>query len=103
MKSNNRIIAGLAFAAGFLMAIAITPAAHAEMNPNGAEVLASGPLTSPGDAPGAQSGLHNLRDSERYDWLVHSNPNFRAIREPKECGPTDDAPMHADCDASLGR
>jgi hypothetical protein len=103
MKPNNRIIAGLAFAAGCLTAIAITPAARAEMNPNGAEMATNGSLTSPGDEPGAQSGLHNVRDSERYEWLVHSNPNFRAVREPKECGPTDDAPMHADCNASLGR
>ena len=103
MKPNNRIIAGLAFAAGCLTAIAITPAVRAEMNPNGVEVLTSGLLTSPGDAPGAQSGLQNVRDSERYEWLVHSNPNFRAVRKPKECGPTADAPMHADCDSSLGR
>jgi hypothetical protein len=103
MKPNNRIIAGLALAIGCLTAIAIIPAACAEMNPNGDEVLASGPLTGPSDAPGAQSGLRNLRDSGRYEWLVHSNPNFRAVREPKECGPTDDAPMHADCNPSLGR
>jgi hypothetical protein len=103
MKPYNRIITGLALAAGCLTAIAVTPAVSAEMNPNGAEVLASGPLTGPGDAPAAQSGLRNVRDSERYEWLVHSNPNFRAVREPKECGPTDDAPMHADCSPGLGR
>lgn len=103
MQPNNRIMTGLAFAAACLTAIGLAPAARAEVNPNGTEVLTSGPLTSPGDAPGAQSGLHNWRDSERYDWLVHSNPNFRAVRQPKECGPTDDAPMHADCNPSLGR
>src|SRR5579862_6410546 len=102
MQPNNWIIAGLAFAAGCLTAIAVTPSARAEMNPNGVEVLASGALTSPGDAPGVQSELNNVRDSERYEWLVHSNPNFRAVRKPKECGPTDEAPLHADCNPSLG-
>jgi hypothetical protein len=103
VKPNNRIIVGLALAAGCLTAVAVTPAARAEMNRNGDEVLASGRLSFPGDAPGAPSGLDNLRDSARYEWLVHSNPNFRAVREPRECGPTDDAPMHPDCSPSLGR
>jgi hypothetical protein len=103
MKSNNRIVAGLAFAAVCLTAIGVTPAARAEMNANGTEVIASGPQTGTSDAWGARSRLGNVRDSDRYEWLVHSNPNFRAVRERKECGPTEDAPMNADCSPGLGR
>jgi len=99
MKPNNRMIAGLAFAIACLTVIAVTPAARAEVNESGAEVLTNGT----GDAPGVRSELQNVRNSERYEWLLHPSPNFRAVRERKECGPTDDAPTQADCDASLGR
>jgi hypothetical protein len=99
MKSNKGMIGGLAFAVACLTEIVGTPVARAEVNENRAEVLTKGP----GDAPGARSELHNVRDSERYEWLLHPDPKFQAVREPKECGPTDDAPMQADCDTSLGR
>ena len=103
MKSNRRIVTGLTFAAVCLTAIAVAPAAHAEINASGAQVITNGPQTDPGDARGALSGQENVRDSARYEALVHSNPNFRAGRERKECGPIDDARMHANCVASFGR
>lgn len=103
MKPNNRLIASLAFAAVCVTAVAVTPAARAEMNANGAEVITNGPQTSPGDAQGARSGQQNVRDSDRYDALVHSDPNFRAARELKECGPITDPRMHANCVAGLGK
>jgi hypothetical protein len=103
MKSNNRLLSGLAIAAVCLTAIAVAPAAHAEMNASGAQVITNGPQTDPGDARGAQSGQENVRDSARYEALVQSNPNFRAVRERKECGPIDDAQLHANCVASFGR
>ena len=103
MKQNNRLIASLAFAAVCLTAIAVSPAARAEMNANGAEVITNGPQADPGDAQGARSGQQNVRDSARYDALVHANPNFRADREIKECGPITDPRMHANCVASLGK
>ena len=73
------------------------------MNANGAEVITNGPQTNPGDARGARSAPQNVRDSDRYDSLVHSDPNFRADRERKECGPITDPRMHANCVASLGK
>ncbi len=103
MKSNNRLISGLAFAAVCLTAIAVAPAARAEMNASGAQVITNGPQTDQGDARGALSGQANVRDSARYEALVHSNPNFRAVRERKECGPIGDPQMHASCVASFGR
>jgi hypothetical protein len=99
MKSNNRMIAGLAFAVVCLTGVVARPVARAEVNENRAEVL----INRPGDAPGARFELQNVRDREQYEWLLHPNPNFRALREPRECGPTHDAPRQADCDASLGR
>ncbi len=103
MKTNSKIIAGLAFAAACLAVIAVAPAARAEMNANGAEVITNGPQTDPGDARGVRSAQQNVRDSDRYEALVHTNPGFRAARERKECGPINDARMHADCIAGFGQ
>jgi hypothetical protein len=99
MKPNDRMITGLAFAVFCLTGIAVAPVARAEVNENGAEVLAD----RAGDRQGVRSEPQNVHDSEQYEWLLHPNPNFRTVREPKECGPTHDAPIQADCDASLGR
>src|SRR5579863_6491264 len=105
MKANNGILARLALAAVCLTAIAAAPAARAEMNTtgntNGVEVITNGPQTNPGDARGMRSAPANVRDSNRYEALVHSNPSFRAARERKECGPIDDARMHAECVAGF--
>jgi hypothetical protein len=62
----NRMIAGLAFAVVCLTGIVVTPVARAAVNENGAEVL----VTGPGDAPGPRSELQNVRDRERYEWLL---------------------------------
>jgi hypothetical protein len=110
MKPNNGIISALAFAAVSLTPVAVTPAARAEMTAaraemtaTAAEVTTNGAQTDPGDAWGARSGLQNVRDSNEYEQLVHSNPNFRAFRGRKECGPAEDAPLHSDCGPNLGR
>ena len=103
MTPNRRIIASLAFATACLTVIALTPAARAQMNPNGSELITNGPQTNPGDRSGPRSATQNVRESGRYDALVGSNPNFRAVRERKECGPIDDAQMHADCLATFAK
>jgi len=103
MTPNNRILAGLAFAVVGLTAIAVSPAARAQMNADGVEVITNGPQTDPGDAQGSQSGQLNVRDSQRYEAVVRSNSTFRAVRERKECGPIGDPRMHAECVASFGR
>jgi hypothetical protein len=86
-----------------LVAIATMPVASAQMNAVGVEVITNGPQSSPGDERNTGSGQQNVRDSDRYESLVHSNSNFRAVRERKECGSIDDARMHADCVASFGK
>jgi hypothetical protein len=103
MKPTNRITVSLVFAAAFLTAMTVMPVAHAQMNTRDAEVITNGPQTNPGDAPGARSGPQNVRDSDRYESLVHSNPDFRADRERKECGPITDPRMHANCVAGLAK
>jgi hypothetical protein len=44
-----------------------------------------------------------VRDSKRYEAVVHSNSSFRANRINKECGPINDPQLHANCVASFGQ
>ena len=101
MTPNPRFIASLAFAAVCLTAIAVAPAARAQTDPNRAELITNGPQTNRDDRAGARSAAQNVRDSQNYELAVHVNSNFRAAREQKECGPIDDARMHADCLATF--
>lgn len=101
MTSKCKLMAGLVFSAAFLTAIATMPNARAAMNTNGAEVISSGPQAHPGDSPGARSVRQNVRDSQRYEALVHSNGGFRASRVKKECGPITDPQLRASCVASF--
>ena len=103
MKRKFTIIASLAFAAGCLTTIAAMPAAHAQMNTQGVEVITNGPQRSPGDGQAGWSATRNVRDSERYESVVHSNANYRSERERRECGPITDPRMHEHCMASFGR
>jgi hypothetical protein len=103
MTPTPRIIASLAFAAVCLTAIAVAPAARAQTDPTRAELITNGPQTNPGDRSGARSAAQNVRDSHNYESAVHANPGYRAVREQKECGPIDDARMHADCLATFGK
>ena len=103
MKPTYRITAGLIFGAACLTAMTAMPVAHAQMNTRGVEVITNGPQPGPGEGPAGPSAAQNVRDSERYESLIRSNPSFRAARERKECGPIDDPRMHADCVASFGK
>ena len=102
MRSTHRITAGLVCASAISAATAITPIANAQMNTDSAEVITNGPQTDPGDRQVGSSARQNVSDSKRYESLLRLNPNFRAARERKECGPIDDPQMHADCVASFG-
>jgi hypothetical protein len=103
MAPNRGILKGLAVATVCLTAIATAPGAHAQMDPNRAELITNGPQANPGDRAGARSATQNVRDSHNYEAVIHSNSNFRAVREQKECGPIDDAKMHADCLATFAK
>jgi hypothetical protein len=101
--TGYKIMTSLAFSAAFLTAIASVPAARAQMGTSGAVVVTNGPQIDPGDRPGAWSAQQNVRDSERYEAVVHANSSFRANRINKECGPINDPQLHASCVASFGQ
>ena len=103
MTTGYKIMASLAFSAAFLTAIASMPAARAQMGTSGAVVVTNGPQINPGDGSGAWSAQQNVRDSERYEAVVHANGSFRANRISKECGPINDPQLHANCVASFGK
>jgi len=104
MTRGYKIVTSLAFSAAFLMAaIATMPAARAQMGTGGAVVVTNGPQTNPGDRSGSWSAQQNVRDSERYEAVVHANGSFRANRISKECGPINDPQLHASCVASFGK
>ncbi len=103
MTTKYKLMTSLAFFAGFLTAIATVPIARAEMNTSGVEVITNGPQVNPGDRSGSWSAQQNVRDSERYEAVVHANGSFRANRMSKECGPINDPQLHANCVASFGR
>ena len=101
MTTTYKLMTRLAFSAAFLTAIAAMPTARAEMNANGAEVVTNGPQVGSGDSPGSRSASQNIRDSQRYEAVVHSNGRYRASRVTKECGPINDPQLHASCVASF--
>jgi hypothetical protein len=71
------------------------------MYASGTQVITNGPQTNPGDRSGSWAAQQNVRDSERYEAVVHANGSFRAHRVQKECGPINDPQLHADCVASF--
>jgi hypothetical protein len=101
MTSKCKLMTSLAFSAAFLAAIATMPNARATMSTSGTEVTTNGPQANPSDRSGSRSAQQNVRDSQRYEALVHSNGSFRASRVKKECGPIDDPQLHASCVASF--
>ena len=52
--------------------------------------------------PPDQSAPENVRQSQQYEQLLHSNSSFRAKRIEEECGPITDPQMHEQCVASFG-
>jgi hypothetical protein len=102
MKTHYKHVTSLAFSAAILTAIGAMPAAHAQGGAGQAELVTNGPQFNQGDRSGAWSAQGNVRDSQRYEALVQTNPSFRANRMRKECGPIDDPQLRADCLASFG-
>ena len=103
MTTTYKIMTSLAFSAAFLTAITTMPIARAEMDADGAVVVTNGPQIDPGDRSGSWSAQQNVRDSKRYEAVVHANSSFRANRINKECGPINDPQLHANCVASFGQ
>ena len=98
MITGYKLATSLVFSAGILAAIAAMPTAGAW----GDELVTNGPQLNAADRSGAWAAQQNVRDSQRYEALVQTNPGFRANRMHKECGPIDDPQMRTDCVASFG-
>ena len=103
MATKYKVMTRLAVLAAFLTAIAAMATAQAQMYTSGTQVITNGPQTNPGDRPGSWSAQQNVRDSERYEAVMHANGSFRANRVQKECGPINDPQLHANCVASFGK
>src|ERR1700730_19126616 len=103
MTTKYKLMTRLALLAAFLTAIAAMPTAQAEMYTSGTQVITNGPQTNPGARSGSWSAQQNVRDSERYEAVVHAKGSFRANRISKECGPINDPQLHANCVASFGQ
>lgn len=101
MISKYKLVTGFAFSAAFLTAIATMPSARAAMSTGETKVISNGPQANPSERSGARSVRQNVRDSQRYEALMHSNAGFRAGRLKKECGPISDPQLHASCVASF--
>ena len=62
----------------------------------------SGPAWAQTHTPPDQSAPANVKQSQQYEQVLHSNPAFRAKRMQEECGPITDPELHANCVASFG-
>ena len=65
-------------------------------------VGSSGPVWAQAPTPPDQSAPANVKQSQQYEQVLHSNPAFRAKRMQEECGPVTDPELHANCVASFG-
>jgi hypothetical protein len=69
-------------------------------------ILAAALLFAAGSAaaqmPKDQNAAQNVRQSQQYEQMLHSNRSFRARRMAEECGPINDKEMHQQCIASFG-
>jgi hypothetical protein len=101
MKTKYKMMTSLVFSAAVLAGTATMPTARAAMNATGTEVVTNGPQANSGDSSGAWSKQQNVRESQRYEAVVHSNRGYRASRVKKECGPINDPQLHASCVASF--
>ena len=74
--TTYKIMTSLAFSAAFLTVVATMPVARAQMGTSGTVVVTNGPQTNPGDRSGYWSAQQNVRDSQRYEAVVHANSGF---------------------------
>ena len=59
------------------------------------------PVPNTRHAKSHETPAQNVRKSQQYDYLVSTNPGFRAARMRKECGPIRDPGLRSTCMASF--
>lgn len=67
--------------------------------PDEVDYYSDAPKVEPGDFN--WSARRNVKDSDRYETLVHTNPAFRAARIDKECGPITEPDLYQQCVATF--
>ena len=103
---TSKALAGLAFAAGCVLALGAMPSAHAQNYPQmpptagPPQMVTNGPQASRGDM-GGWSARRNVIESQHYDRLLQTNMGFRQARIRKECGPLSDPQLRGQCLASF--
>ena len=65
-------------------------------------IALAGPASAQTGTPADPGAAANVRQSQQYEQVLHSNPSFRAKRMQQECGPVTDPELHANCVASFG-
>ena len=65
-------------------------------------IALAGPASAQTRTPTDPGAAANVRQSQQYEQVLHSNPSFRAKRMQQECGPVTDPELHASCVASFG-
>jgi hypothetical protein len=60
------------------------------------------PASAQQKIPPDQGAAANVKQSEQYEQVLHSNPSFRAKRMKEECGPITDPQLHQQCIDSFG-
>jgi hypothetical protein len=67
-----------------------------------AAVVAAAGTAALAQAPRDQGAAANVRESQIYEQVLHTNPAFRAKRIQQECGPINAPQLHDQCVASFG-
>jgi hypothetical protein len=65
-------------------------------------IAAAGHSSAQTQTPPDPGAAANVRQSQQYEQVLHSNSAFRAKRMQQECGPVTDPELHASCVASFG-
>jgi hypothetical protein len=59
------------------------------------------PVPNTWHAKSHETPAQNVQKSQQYDYLLSTNPGFRAARMKKECGPIRDPGLRSSCLASF--
>jgi hypothetical protein len=66
-----------------------------------AALIAAAGVAAAQPAPKDPGAAANVRQSQQYEQVLHSNRSFRAKRMQQECGPITDPQLHSQCVASF--
>lgn len=91
-----KTLASAAAVAGLLAMAGGVPAAQAQYAANNQE-MTNGPQSSGLEQSEGWSAHQNVKQSERYHWLLEHNRAFREAAMRDECGPIADPVLHQRC------